>query len=345
MFSKIPYRKLFISSVIILTLLSYISLRIPPHLFWPAAFLSYGIPFFIAFNFLLLIIALFQKKLTAFIWFFLFLLGAPSLIRTVRFNNSKNTDNSIRVLSFNTKLFRKPHVYNQFSTELINWVVADTSSIKCFQEYSTNATWAGLDVTGKLKAEGYEGFTFVAEIEDREHDPGLAIFSKFKFVNSGIVWQDPQSLNATIFADLQHGKKIIRVYNVHLSSMSLKALPNGWREKIFYLFEQLKTGSIKRSKQIDLIAAHMKASPYPYLICGDFNETPYSYVYSKMRRELTNAFEKRGRGFGFTLNQKPYYLRIDHQFFSSPIKLQKYTVDKSMNISDHFPTFGYYLIP
>ncbi|MCW5912967.1 MAG: endonuclease/exonuclease/phosphatase family protein [Cyclobacteriaceae bacterium] len=345
LFSRLRFRRIFIVSITLLTLLSYLSLCIPPHVFWPAAFLSYGFPALILLNLVLLILALVQKRLTAFIWFFFFVLGAPYLLRTVRFNNAKKTDRTFRVLSFNTKLFRKPYVYDQFSTELINWVVADSSSVKCLQEYSTNTNWPGLDVTGKLHAAGYEGYAFVAQVDDRQHNPGLAIFSKLEFLNTGVVWQDPQSLNAAIFADLQYGDRVVRVYNVHLSSMKLKDRPEDWIDKITYFFEQLKNGSVKRSQQVNALIDHMKTSPYPYLVCGDFNETPYSYVYSRMRRELTNAFEKRGRGFGFTLNQKPYFLRIDHQFFSKEFRLQKYSVDKSMNISDHFPTYGYYILP
>lgn len=338
-------RKISIALICVLTVFSYISQYIPPHLFWPAAFFTYSIPIFVFLAFILLVLALIQKRLNAFLWFILFLFGSPFLLRTLRINTSKSTTETIRVLSFNAKLFREPDTYSKFSTEMISWIVADTSSIKCIQEFSTNATWAGLDVSGKLRATGYQGFTFIAEIDDREHDPGLAIFSKFKFVNTGVVWKDPQTLNAAIFADLERNGKVFRVYNVHLSSMKLDARPVNWFDKAVYIFDQLKAGSIKRSKQVNALIDHMKISPYPYLVCGDFNETPYSYVYSQMRRNLTNAFEQRGRGFGFTLNQKPYYLRIDHQFFSKEFKLQKYTVDRSMRISDHFPTYGYYILP
>lgn len=339
------FRKIFIVSVGLLTIFSYFSHRIPPHVFWPAAFFSYCIPLFAFLNLILLILALIQKRLTAFLWFFLFLFGVPFMLRTIRLNSPRKIEGTTRVLSFNVKLFREPNTYAKFSTELINWVVTDTSSIKCIQEYSTNERWAGLDVTGKLRAAGFQGFTSIAEIDDREHDPGLAIFSKLRFVNTGVVWKDPQTLNAAIYADLERNEKIFRVYNVHLSSMSLDARPVNWFDKGVYLFEQLKAGSVKRSRQVNDLIEHMKSSPYPYLVCGDFNETPYSYVYSKMRGELINAFEWRGRGLGFTLNQKPYYLRIDHQFFSKEFKLQRYRVDKTMRISDHFPTYGYYILP
>ncbi|HRE68668.1 MAG TPA: endonuclease/exonuclease/phosphatase family protein [Cyclobacteriaceae bacterium] len=343
-FTNHRLRRIFNISVVLLTILSYFSLRIPPHVFWPAAFLSYGFPILIFLNLLLLILALVQKRMTAFIWFILFILGAPYLLRTVRFNTYRKTDGTTRVLSFNARLFYKPNVYKQFSSELFNWVKSDTSSIKCIQEFISVRS-PEFNIAKTMKESGYNGFVFKAYSENQDFNPGLAIFTKFEIINSGIIWQESKTQNAAIFADLKKNNSVIRVYNLHLSSMSLKAYPSDWKGKLLHVYYQLKTGSIKRSIQINTLLNHMNTSPYPYLVCGDFNETPYSYVYSEMRSKLTNAFEKRGQGFGFTLNQKPYYLRIDHQFFSKEFKVQKYTVDRSMRISDHFPTYGYYILP
>lgn len=339
------FRKISIALICLLTIFSYISQYIPPHLFWPAAFFTYSIPIFVFLAFILLVLALIQKRLNAFLWFILLLFGSPFLLRTLRINTSKSTTETIRVLSFNVKLFHTPNVYKQFSSELINWITSDTSSIKCIQEFISIRSQSEFNIAEKMKESGYNGFVFKAYSDNQDFNPGLAIFTKFEIINSGTIWQDSKTQNAAIFVDLKTNNSIIRVYNLHLSSMSLKAYPSDWKGKLLHIYYQLKTGSIKRSTQVQIILNHMKISPYPYLVCGDFNETPYSYVYSQMKQNLTNAFEKRGRGFGFTLNQKPYYLRIDHQFFSKEFKLQKYTVDRSMRISDHFPTYGYYILP
>lgn len=342
--TPLPYSKISIISIILLTLLSYVSLQIPPHIFWPATFLSYIFPIFIIACFILFVRAFIRKKRTVFIWLFLSILGIPCLMQSVQINLSKNTAGTIKVMSYNANLLRKPHVRGEFSTDIINWIISDTSSIKCFQEFNTNTAHPEFNIEEKLKEQGYESFLFKA-YTDLHRKPGMAIFSKYPIVNSGILWQDQRTINAGMFTDLKIKGSIIRVYNVHLSSMNLKARPSGIFGKISYIYHQLKSGSIKRSKQLHFLLEHMKTSPYPYLVCGDFNETPYSYVYTSMRSELNNAFEKRGNGFGFTLNQKPYFLRIDHQFFSKGFKLQKYTVDRSITGSDHFPNYGYYLLP
>jgi endonuclease/exonuclease/phosphatase family metal-dependent hydrolase len=150
--------------------------------------------------------------------------------------------------------------------------------------------------------------------------------------------------NAAIFADLNVNGKTIRVYNVHLASMNLELQENTGLAKIWYVIKRLKFGAIKRNQQIKELLAHTKASPYPFIICGDFNETPYSYNYRELKKEYPNTFEEVGRGFGFTFNELPYLLRIDHQFYSNNIKAVGYRVDLTMAISDHFATYGYYLI-
>jgi endonuclease/exonuclease/phosphatase family metal-dependent hydrolase len=343
MFTKAPGKILVLFSIV-LTILSYVSLRIPPHKFWPAAFLSYCFPVLILTNTILFTIGIAHRWSTTFTWFLLSILGVPFLLQTIQVNLFKDTKGTIRVLSYNANLLRKPHVKGEFSQELANWIVADTSSIKCFQEFNTNSAQPEFNIEEKLREKGYEGFLFKA-YTDLTRKPGMAIFSKYEIINSELLWQDLRTINAAMFADLKIDNKIIRVYNVHLSSMNLRARPGDLLGKVKYVFRQLKSGSVKRSNQLHLLLEHMATSPYPYLVCGDFNETPYGYVYSSMRHNVTNSFEKRGNGFGFTLNQKPYLLRIDHQFFSEGFRLQKYSVDRNVKFSDHFPTYGYYTLP
>jgi len=118
--------------------------------------------------------------------------------------------------------------------------------------------------------------------------------------------------------------------------------PRYYGYKLKTLIAKLRHGATNRSAQIDRIIEHTKTSPYPYMICGDFNETPYSYNYLRLRRHFSNAFEKAGHGFGFSVNSSLFFLRIDHQFYGTGLKALNYQVDRSMRISDHFATRGYY---
>jgi len=107
---------------------------------------------------------------------------------------------------------------------------------------------------------------------------------------------------------------------------------------------KLKNGAINHSREINLLIEHSSKCPYPFIICGDFNETPYGYNYMKLRKHFSNSFEKAGSGFGFSFNGRIFFLRIDHHFVSQGVNPIKYRIDHTIHKSGHFPTRGIYEI-
>ena len=267
----------------------------------------------------------------------------------ITFSNKgeKTFDNGdISVLSYNVRFFRESGSYDRFSEELIKWVSNDSSDIKCIQEYCSNSFNPAWNSDKLNEKQGYASFIFTAQGTDSDHDQGLAIFSKYDILDTGFIWTNYGSTNGGIFADIKVGKDTLRVYNVHLESMGLVLSQykssNKYNSKIKRLLYKLKRGAEKRSEQIEKLVDHCGNSPYPYIICGDFNDTPYSYNYFKLKRYFSNAFEDAGNGFGFTFNSILFFLRIDHQFYDSKIEVVNYRVDRTAKISDHFPTRGFY---
>lgn len=57
----------------------------------------------------------------------------------------------------------------------------------------------------------------------------------------------------------------------------------------------------------------MDSSPYPNIVMGDFNNTPFSYTYrTVLGGDMTDAFSEAGFGFGRTFRMiRMYPLRID----------------------------------
>jgi len=347
---KLRLRKYWhLTTLTCISLLSYLSVLIPPAVFWPTVFASYAIPGLLVLNALLfLFLILFNRILIPFPLIGL-IGGLPFVMVTYSIHPKKESEiKEISVLSYNAKLFRKAKMYEEFSGKLINWVAEDSSDIKCIQEYSTNSRWEPLDVTKKNLDQGYFGFTHAAELTNQTHNPGLAIFSKFPITNKGVVWISPGTFNDGIFADIKIDRDTLRVYNVHLASMKLLLYKYKYAEnypgKMKNLISRLKYGAERRSYQIEHLLEHTANSPYPFIICGDFNETPYSYNYFELKRNFLNAFEESGNGYGFSLNSILFFLRIDHQFYSPGIEAVSFRVDRSIRISDHFPTRGVFRI-
>jgi endonuclease/exonuclease/phosphatase family metal-dependent hydrolase len=340
-------KHLFLVLLLSISIFCYLSVLIPPKTFWPGVFTSYAIPPILGLNLLLLLSCLLFRRNGMIYPLFGVLAGIPFLLITVSVHRSKESGKpDLSVLSFNSRFFRNRNTYSEFSLEMIKWATNDSSDIKCFQEYSTNSRWPVLDVTHQIEEKGYTCFAFAAEIAGADHNPGLAIFSKYPMIDSGFVWKDHGSKNAGLFADIDFSGDTIRIYNVHLASMGLQLdqykEPSNYISKIRDLVTRLKNGAEARSIQTDKLIEHVEHCPHPFIICGDFNETPYSYNYFRIRRLYANTFEESGSGFGFTFNSALFFLRIDHQFYQERFSPIYYKVDRSMKISDHFPTRAHY---
>jgi endonuclease/exonuclease/phosphatase (EEP) superfamily protein YafD len=79
-------------------------------------------------------------------------------------------------------------------------------------------------------------------------------------------------------------------------------------------------------------------SPYPVLICADFNDVPGSYTYTKVKKNLKDAFAEKGFGLGRTYNLIFPTLRIDYIFYDPEIlELSGYQSIRTTELSDHNP--------
>ena len=337
-----------LSGVLLGSLLCYIGALISPQVFWPSVFLCYAIPVVLVFNIVLLPALFFLKKRSSMLFPAIAILaGLPFILVTWRYTNPRPGNGvTISVLSYNAKLFRTAETYSKFSQQQINWVSNDTSAIKCIQEFSTNDRWKELNIKKRISDKGYYAYTFKSRGPNNDHNRGMAIFTRYPVIDSGVVWDDPTYTNAIIFVDVKVNDKPLRIYNVHLASMNLGLAkykdPSDYGEKIRMLLYKLKQGGTKRTDEVDKLIAHAKTSPYPFLICGDFNELPYGYNYRKLRSKFQGSFEEAGKGFGFSLHSKLFFIRIDHHFHSDHIRAMKFLVDRSNTISDHFPTRAIY---
>jgi len=76
--------------------------------------------------------------------------------------------------------------------------------------------------------------------------------------------------------------------------------------------------------------------PYPYIISGDFNDTPTSYAVNKMSEGLKNAFCEKGSGFGRTYNGDFPNYQIDYIMASPAFNVLSYQIIEK-KLSDHYP--------
>ena len=153
-----------------------------------------------------------------------------------------------------------------------------------------------------------------------------------------------------LFADIKVNDKIFRIFATHLQSVHFEKSDYHSLRRLEHLQERnlsdsrtivskLKKGYESRYKQAELVSQKIKESPYPSLICGDFNDVPNSSTYFKIRGDLQDAFLKKGTFLGRTFRFISFTLRIDYILAD-----KKFTVVQFQRIrvpySDHYPVEG-----
>ncbi|HAH25164.1 MAG TPA: hypothetical protein DCL77_15640, partial [Prolixibacteraceae bacterium] len=105
---------------------------------------------------------------------------------------------------------------------------------------------------------------------------------EIRFENSG---------NMIMYADILMNTDTVRVYNCHLQSyrlgeaeiqsidsMEFNTQPKTKR-KVMELSLKFRDAVIKRAGQSETLRRSINKSPYPVIVCGDFNDTPVSYTH------------------------------------------------------------------
>lgn len=204
----------------------------------------------------------------------------------------------------------------------------------CIQEYSAAAQ---ID----LKVYPYH-FIFM---QGKHIKTGQAIFSKFPIIDQGNLELPANSNNNVIFADIKRGKEILRVYNMHLQSIKISPDVNEISENIDginqqksqLLFNRISNAFRQQQQQAEIIHQHKIKCEYPVLVCGDMNNSPFSFVYRNIKGDLQDCFEEAGKGFGQTYKFKYYPARIDYIFADPSLKVKHFESFPEVIYSDHFP--------
>ena len=163
------------------------------------------------------------------------------------------------------------------------------------------------------------------------------ILSKFPILDQASKVFSPMMGNSFTWADLQLPQGKLRVFNLHLHSYDLPSVP-GRGSRPFRLYNRLCEGLQLRSSQADTVAESIAESPYPVVVCGDFNEVPLSYAYRKISRGLQDGFRVSGWGSGISYAGPLPWLKIDYILCGPQLTPQNYRVLRIPGqLSDHNP--------
>ncbi len=326
---------------IVLTVLTFLAYALPflaPKIFPFLSVLTLVMPLFLVLNSLFFIYWFLQFKKQMMLSGLVLLIGITFINKFYKFSatNLPESENDFKVMSYNVRLFNlfKWIDVDDVPDKIQDFINSQNPDIICIQEFSSSSE--------KIDLRVYKHKYLLKS--GNKIKTAQAIFSKFPIINKGDILF-PNSNNNAIFVDIKKGNDTIRVYNMHLESLKISPdvteinddvneIDHSKTEK---MVKQISSAFEAQQIQSDLIKTHKESCKHPIVICGDMNNSAYSYVYRSIRGSLNDAFEEAGEQFGSTYKFKYYPARIDYIFTDKKIKVKSFTNFSDFKFSDHTP--------
>ena len=244
----------------------------------------------------------------------------------------------LKIATYNVALFGR-EASGFMAQDILSEMKKQKVDICCFQEYSDHSG-------DKKNSDSYkEYFPYMVM---GQHD--MVVYSRYPIVRSKNIPFEMTN-NSAMWVEVKVEDQVIRVYNAHLETTGInstmhraaKAQVNTGIETesnrlLRALYGNYTIGMMARAGQANVLAMDMRESEVPVIVCGDFNDVPYSYVYNTMLGDKADGFKECGSGYMYTFRGGKKNVRIDYIFHDKVFKGMTY-YKKELTYSDHYPVF------
>ena len=220
----------------------------------------------------------------------------------------------------------------------------DLPDVVCLQEFPREAQ--GIKSLDTLFDGRYDE-VYMAEAEEGG-EYAVRTYSRYPIIRQGSVAGEGRGTSH--WCDIVYKQyDTIRIFNNHLYTTSIskddsediargKILQDG--DRMRSIVNRIADNSSIRASHVDTLRYIIDNTPYRHIVCGDFNDTPMSYVYSVLSENLYDAFVESGNGYGYTFRPMRGMLRIDYILRSEGLESLGYAADESATFSDHLPVYA-----
>ena len=305
------------------------------------AMLVYALPLLIIINALLIIYWLCRKR-----WFLALVPVAtiacciPYIGTLYQFrsgNTGADAQEGLKVATYNVAMFGR-ETSGFRALDILAEIRRQKVDILCMQEYN--------EFSGdKKNSESYkEYFPYMQKGRD-----DMVIFSRYPIRGHKTILFDDTN-NSAMWADVEVNGQELRVFNVHLQTTGIsRTMHHAEKLKAYQdydvsnsrilnaIYGNYTLGMIFRAEQAVTVANEKRASEKPCIVCGDFNDVPYSFVYNTILGNMVDGFKECGSGFMHTFRGAKA-VRIDYIFHEKSLKGLSYYRGELTN-SDHYPVF------
>jgi endonuclease/exonuclease/phosphatase family metal-dependent hydrolase len=350
---------------VILFLLACANAVMHPGRWWIIALLGLIFPLLLLLLFLFFIIGIFLPgwRRWALLSLLVLIIGWPNIHSFLAFHvghsfNGPKAPGALRILTWNVRGFdeytTKKKGVSGHRPRMLQFIGGLHPDVLCLQEFLNSdvpADSCNIPYIRERLRLPYYFFSRDYVNRGAKYESGVIIFSRYPIVDTMVMaYSRAGGFHATeslISADIHVGKDTIRVYTTHLQSVlfhskdfhdlqiiknvedSILMASKSIAKKLGYAFQH-------RGDQAEEVRAQLDKSPYPSLICGDFNDVPNSYTYFTIRKDWQDAFIKKGFGIGRSYKFISPTLRIDY-ILASPAFNVLQCRRFSLPWSDHNP--------
>jgi len=255
------------------------------------------------------------------------------------FNTHNLSDNNVGVLD------------KEARQKIFTYIKNESPEIICLQEFFTTSNEREQilkDFSSLIGKTHY--YSDVYFDSDKNNTNSLVILSTFPIIDHGTI-RFTNKKAISIFTDFVFNvNDTIRLYNVHLQSVHLiqkdlefvkditsQPNSNDFKSGSKRILWKLRQAFTNRASQVMILKEHIQNSPYPVIVCGDFNDTPSSFAYHHMLKGLKDSFKESGTGFAFTFaGNLPVPLRLDYILYDKFFASCNFDTHK-VDLSDHYP--------
>ena len=254
---------------------------------------------------------------------------------------------SIRVLTWNVRSFdnflTRKKTASPHRPYMMDFIGSEQADVLCLEEFYEPLTRHGLESNiTYIQTQLHFPYYFFSRDYGRYtglFESGVIIFSRYPIIDTfrhdyarPDGFRATESLIATDISirrdiatggDSSTGRDTFRIFATHLQSVLfrskefhdiqiIKNVDDSILDASRSIALKLRTAFRHRGDQAEEVRAQLDKSPYPAIICGDFNDVPNSYAYFTIRGGWQDAFLQKGFGIGRTYINISPTLRIDY---------------------------------
>jgi endonuclease/exonuclease/phosphatase family metal-dependent hydrolase len=249
----------------------------------------------------------------------------------------ENTEKGLKIASYNVAMFGR-ETSGFMAQDILAEMRRQKVDVLCIQEYN--------EISGdKKNSESYKDYFPYMQVGRED----MVIFSRYPIKAHKKMLFD-ETNNSAMWADIDVKGKDIRVFNIHLETTGInRTLHSAGKmmeqnrevdtnKLLNAIWGNYTLGMMFRSGQAITIANEKRESEKPVILCGDFNDVPYSFVYNTVLGDMVDGFKECGAGWMYTYRSKHKPVRIDYIFHDESLKGISY-YKTEMTYSDHYPIF------